>query len=111
MKIDFVIGPLELPDHPDRTAHGGQHPEKISSPVGGAGDEKQTGIGEKRHNALHQVAEVGQCLRAARQRKSDKGVDDEDAQPNPRHPDDFPGEVHTLAAISLRAGSQVAQRE
>ena len=56
MKVDLVVRPLELPDHPERTAHGGQRPEKISPPMGGAGIQEQPCICEKRHDALHQVA-------------------------------------------------------
>ncbi len=65
MKIDLIIGPLELPDHPKRAAEGQQHPEQVLAPLGRAGIQQQAGIGQEWQDALHEIAEGIKRLRAA----------------------------------------------
>src|SRR6266576_4283089 len=65
VEIDLIVSPLKLTDHPKSAAHGEQHPEDISPPVGRAGVQEQSSIGEERHDALHDVAESVERIRAA----------------------------------------------
>jgi len=58
VNIDFIIGPLELADHPKRAAHGDQHPEEAPPPVRRPCIQKQAGIGQEWHEALHEIAKV-----------------------------------------------------
>ena len=62
VQIDFVIGPLELADHPERATHGEQHPEDVAAPVRRSGIHQQAGVREKRNETLGDVGEACQRL-------------------------------------------------
>ncbi len=72
VQVDLVVGPLELPDHPERAAHGDKHPEEVSPPVRRTCIQKQAGIGQQRHEALHEIPEGVKRLRAALQRQRNR---------------------------------------
>ena len=59
MQMEFVVRPLELPDHPQRATHGDQHPEKIFAPMRSSRVQKKTCVRDEGHYALSQVSENG----------------------------------------------------
>ncbi len=109
MKVELVVGPLELPDHPQGATQGEQHPKRVSSPVRGTGIQEQPGVGQERHDTLHNVSKRGKRRRAAVKRQRHGRIDDQDEQPNSQHPGDSAGGRHNLAISSL--GAQGGLRE
>ena len=59
VKIDLVVGPLELAHHPQRAAQREQHPEKVPAPVRRARINQQACVGKERHKALRHVSKGG----------------------------------------------------
>ncbi len=57
VKIDFIVCPLELADHPESAGQGREHPEHVAAPMGRAGIQKEPSVGKERDEALRNVAE------------------------------------------------------
>ena len=111
MKINLVIGPLKLPDHPYRAAQGDQHPEDIAPPVWRARIEQQPGVGYQRHDALNHIPEHDQHLRATRMRQGNTGVQRKDEKPYSYGPGDRAGGSHTRSDSSIEPRSAASAPE
>src|SRR5689334_10698999 len=79
VEIEFVVSPLELPDHPKRAAHCNQHPKKIPAPLRSPGVQEETGIGKERDDALRQICESGEAVVPARKSKRKSRVKEKKA--------------------------------
>ena len=90
VKVNLVIGPLKLPDHPHRAAHRQQHPEDITAPVRRSRVDQKTGVGEQRDETLHDVAEGGE-RRPGLQIQRDPGISAEKNGPGSHEPGNSAG--------------------
>src|SRR5208282_4255584 len=102
VQIEFVVGPLELPDQPERAAHGEEHPEEISAPMRSSGVHQKAGVSEERHNALRQISEGGKSMASPVQKQREAGIHDKKEQPNTGHADNCFGRRHRIRSIYFR---------
>src|SRR5215471_19578127 len=101
MKINLIIRPLKLPDHPQRAAQRDEHPEDIAPPVWGTGVEEQPSIGHQRRDTLDNVSKDNESLRTAMKRQGGARVEGQDDQPYAYGPCDGTGSNHTLINSSI----------
>src|SRR5580704_3660805 len=101
MKIDLVVRPFELADHPHRATERQEHPEKVTAPARRASVQQKAGVGEKRDASLDDVAESDERRTLAEMMRYG-GVEAQKDKPGPDQPRYSAGVGHNCGPFILR---------